>query len=70
MANFENQVRQIVIKYGGNREKYVMGKPHAFVTTGTWNDEHKVVQVIEQQADEFGHQESFSVDLVTGKICG
>ena len=59
----------IVNKNGGFREKNVYENPHHF-EIGTWNDEHKVVYVISNYADDDGHRDSFSVDLVTMRICG
>ena len=38
--------------------------------SGTWNCEHKVLNVIETESDEDGHRDGFQIDLVTMSICG
>lgn len=60
----------IVNTQGGYREKEVMNNPHIYKRTETWNDQHKVIDVLEVEAEENGHRNGFSVDIVTKSICG
>lgn len=59
-----------VEKNGGFRERDIYSHPHYIKQGCAWNDEHKVVDVVSKYMDDDGHQDSFSVDLVTGRICG
>lgn len=63
-------VRSIVNKVGGFREKEIMRNYHRVVQTETWNDEHRVFDVISEIEDADGHRDSFSVDIMTERICG
>lgn len=63
-------VRQIVEKTGGYREKDIFSRSHHIERAETWNDEHKVVTITACNADSSGRRDSFSVDLVTMRICG
>lgn len=65
---YNNIVKNIVIKSGGYREKDIMKNPYIIIKTETWNNEHKVLNIIEKNA--LDHKNGFSVDLVTRKICG
>lgn len=60
---YDNIIKNIVKKCGGYREKDIMKNPYIIRKTETWNKEHKVLNVIE-------NNHGFSVDLVTMKICG
>ncbi len=53
----------------GYREREIYNADHV-LRRGTWNHEHKVIHVISKQGDYDGYHASFSVDLVTGRICG
>ena len=66
---YDNIVKNIVKKYGGYREKDIMENPYIIRKTETWNNEHKVLNIIEKLECDY-HNNSFSVDLVTMKICG
>lgn len=63
-------VRAIVRKWGGYREKAIMSKPHSIKRGDTWNNEHRVLDVLAKHPDEDGYYPGFQVDLVTMSICG
>ena len=63
-------IEYIVARGGGYREKEVLKHPHTVEKSRTWNSEHKVLNIIETESDEDGHQDGFQVDLVTMSICG
>ncbi len=65
---YENIVKNIVRKSGGYREKDIINNPYIIMKTETWNNEHKVLNIIEKNT--LDHKNGFSVDLVTRKICG
>lgn len=67
---YDNVIKNIVKKCGGYREKGIMKKPYIIRKTETWNNEHKILDIIEKYADNDGHKNGFSIDLVTMKICG
>lgn len=66
---YDNIVRNIVKKCGGYREKYIIKNPYIIKKSETWNNDHKVLNIIEKLEFDY-HNNSFSVDLVTMKICG
>lgn len=66
---YDNIVKNIVKKCGGFREKDIMKNPYIIRKTETWNNDHKVLNIIEKKTCD-SHNNSFSVDLVTMKICG
>lgn len=61
---------KVVKRNGGFRELDIYEHPHHVKRGDTWNAEHKVLNVISDFVDDDGHSDSFSVDLVTGRICG
>ena len=63
-------VAGIVDKKGGFREQDIYYHPHRVKKGCAWNDEHKVIDIISDYEDYDGHHESFSVDVVTMRICG
>ena len=65
---YENIVKNIVRKSGGYREKDIMKNSYIIMKTETWNSSHKVLNIIENNTHD--HNNGFSVDLVTLKICG
>lgn len=67
---YDNVIKSIVKKSGGFREKDIMKNPYIIRKTETWNNGHKVLNIIEKVASQDGHKNGFSVDLVTMKICG
>lgn len=70
MKKFDKQIREIVAKYGGFREKEIMSKSHDYLKSGTWNDEHKVIYILENNPKPDGYCNGFAVDIVTNSICG
>lgn len=66
---YDNIVRNIVKKCGGYREKDIIKNPYIIKKSETWNNDHKVLNIIEKLECDY-HNNSFSVDLVTMKICG
>ena len=65
---YDNIIKNIVKKYGGFREKDIMKNPYIIRKTETWNSSHKVLNIIENNTHD--HNNGFSVDLVTMRICG
>ena len=68
IAMYDNIIKNIVKKCGGYREKDIMKNPYIIRKTETWNNEHKVLNIIEKNS--LDHKNGFSVDLVTMRICG
>ena len=65
-----HQMRMIVYKQGGFREKEILSNPHIIERDETWNDQHKVLNVLEVEPQIDGYRNGFAVDLVTMSICG
>lgn len=66
---YDNMIKNIVKNSGGFREKDIMKNPYIIKKTETWNKDHKVLNIIEKSECDY-HNNGFSVDLVTMKICG
>lgn len=66
---YDNIIKNIVKKSGGYREKDIMKNPYIIIKAETWNNDHKVLNIIEKNTHD-NHNNCFSVDLVTKKICG
>lgn len=66
---YDNIVKNIVKKCGGYREKDIIKNPYIIRKTETWNNDHKVLNIIEKNTRD-NHNNGFSVDLVTMEICG
>lgn len=66
---YNNIVKNIVKKCGGFREKDIIKNPYIIRKTETWNNDHKVLNIIEKNSRD-DHKNSFSVDLVAKRICG
>lgn len=66
---YDNIIKNIVKKSGGYREKDIMKNPYIIRKTETWNNGHKVLDIIEKNTRD-NHNNGFSVDIVTMKICG
>lgn len=67
---YESIVKAIVRKYGGFREKNILSKPHLIEKSETWNNEHKVLNVLSNKPDIDGYKNGFQIDFVTMSICG
>lgn len=65
---YDNIIKNIVKNSGGFREKDIINNPYIIIKTETWNGSHKVLNIIEKNTND--HKNSFSVDLVTMRICG
>ena len=70
VAKMENIVKIIVKKYGCYREKEIMNHSHTIERAGTWNAEHKVLNILDAVPDADGYRPGFQVDIVTMSICG
>lgn len=66
---YDNIIKNIVKKSGGYREKDIMKNPYIIMKAETWNNDHKVLNIIEKNTRD-NYNNGFSVDLVTMKICG
>ena len=66
----EKLVKMIVRRHGGYREKEIMSHPHTIEKSETWNQDHKVLEVLEKEAQPDGYRNGFAVDIVTMSICG
>lgn len=69
MHKYEANVKYIVLKCGGYREKSVLKNPHTLEQGETWNDSHKVIYVLPVQEEPDGYRAGFAVDIVTRSIC-
>lgn len=69
-AHYLSAVKKIVKKHGGTRENDILNDKFILKSSDTWNDEHKVLNVLRIQPDNDGYRPGFSVDLVSGSICG
>ena len=67
---YESTVKAIVRKHGGFREKNILSNPHSIEKSETWNNEHKVLNVLSNKPDIDGYLAGFQIDLVTKSICG
>lgn len=59
----------IIRRQGGFREKDIIAWPH-YIRRGTWNDEHKVVEIISKERDAYGYRNGCAVDIITRRIVG
>ena len=67
----ENVVKRIVDRHGGHRETSILAQPHTVTRDPvTWNDDHRVVNVVATTPEADGYCPGFAVDLATGTICG
>lgn len=67
---YKGHVSLIVHRFGGLRERAILKNPHTIEKAGTWNNEHKVLNVLELNPGADGYRAGFQVDLVTMSICG
>ena len=67
---YTNQIRAIVTRCGGFREREILNNPHTVKKSETWNEEHKVLNISELNPGEDGYRYGFQVDLVNRSICG
>lgn len=69
MNRYIKKIESFIENNGGYREKEVI-KNCYYVKSDCWNNEHKVIDVISNITDNEGYSYSFSIDMVTMKICG
>ena len=70
MKQYESIIKAIVRSQGAYREKEIMKNPHTYEQTETWNEQHKVIDVLEIETGTEGYRNGFSVDIVTKSVCG
>ena len=70
MNEYKSIISAIVRREGGFREREIWNRPHTMEQGETWNEAHKVVNVLAAKPDEDGYFPGFAVDLVTWSICG
>lgn len=69
-SRIEFQVKSIVYRKGGEREIEIYRNGCFFDRSETWNNEHKVINVLAIYPNADGYRAGFAVDVVTGDICG
>lgn len=70
MGDVWDVCNEVIARQAGYREKEILRNCVLVTKSETWNDEHKVVNILSLQADEDGHRDGFQVDIVTRRICG
>ena len=70
MKKYEREVNAIIKKWGSIREHLIMKENPTFEKGETWNNEHKVINVLSSLVQNDGYKNGFQVDLVTFSICG
>lgn len=70
MSDVLDVCEEVIARQAGHREKEILQNGVFVSKSETWNDEHKVVNILSLQADEDGHRDGFQVDIVTRRICG
>lgn len=69
MEKYRSIINRIVSADGGIRERTILNGPHT-LEPETWNNDHKVINVISEEADPDGYRPGFQVDIKTNSICG
>jgi hypothetical protein len=70
LNNAEYICKQVIATKGSAREKELV-RNGAFMAKGsTWNDEHKVIEILSTKSDPDGYFPGFQIDIVTRSICG
>lgn len=70
MGDVWDVCKEVIMRQAGYREKDIVWNGVLVTKSETWNDEHKVVNILSLQTDEDGHRDGFQVDIVTRRICG
>lgn len=70
MNEYKNIISAIVRREGGFREREIWTSLIQWSRGETWNEAHKVVNILATEPDEDGHFPGFAVDLVTKSTCG
>ena len=63
-------VRAIIRLHGGYRERDILNHPHTMERGETWNEAHKVVEILATTPDPDGYRPGCAVDIVTRAIVG
>ena len=63
-------VRGIIRRKGGYRERDILNRPHTVERGETWNEAHKVVEILATTPDPDGYRPGCAVDIVTRAIVG
>lgn len=63
-------VRGIIRRQGGYRERDILNHPHTVERGDTWNEAHKVVEILATVPDPDGYRPGCAVDIVTRSIVG
>ena len=63
-------VRAIIRLHGGYRERDILNHPHTVERGETWNEAHKVVEILATTPDSDGYRPGCAVDIVTRSIVG
>lgn len=63
-------VRGIIRRQGGYRERDIITHPHTVERGETWNEAHKVVEILATTPDSDGYRPGCAVDIVTRAIVG
>lgn len=70
MNNAEYICKHVIATKGSAREREYV-RNGAFMAKGsTWNDDHKVVEILSKHPDPDGYFPGFQIDIVTRSICG
>ena len=64
------KVRNIIMGRGGYRERVLLKAPHTMTHGETWNEAHKVVEILSTTPDPDGYRPGCAVDIVTRAIVG
>lgn len=70
MNNAEYACKRVIAIHGSAREKEFIRKGSFMAKGSTWNDDHKVVNILSTKADPDGYFPGFQIDIVTESICG
>ena len=70
MNEYKGIISAIVRREGGYREREIWKKPHTMERGETWNEFHKVINILAAEPEKDGYFPGFAVDLVTRSICG
>ena len=64
------KVRNIIMGRGGYRERVLLKAPHTMTHGETWNEAHKVVEIVATTPDPDGYRPGCAVGIVTRAIVG
>lgn len=70
MTKYEAACKSIIRDKGLYREKSIIQSGAIMVKGKTWNDNHKVINIISSKADNDGYFPGFQIDIAIQTICG